>query len=177
MADEGTPTRGILSDYETGRLVTLIEWVARGGKPIASCASRRLKVEERETLISDLKEVIQLSGEDVSAYLLPLRIEPDLFEYGVFLYDWALEARIYLERHESPEWLQGFVFGYLPTAIQDFSVALHELKSRSQPCDSEHKVEIVRLCSGQFHTHSNPNGKSPKSHRSVLYSASNCLHE
>ena len=171
MADEGTPTRGILSDYETGRLVTLIEWVARGGKPIASCASRRLKVEERETLISDLKEVIQLSGEDVSAYLLPLRIEPDLFEYGVFLYDWALEARIYLERHESPEWLQGFVFGYAPTAIQDFSAALRGLKSKLQLDDSEYTAEIVRPCSERSHSHSRPNDIPQRFRKSVLYSA------
>jgi hypothetical protein len=137
----------ILTDYETGRLIALIEWVSRGGKPIADCASRYLDPEQLVALRHDLEQAIVLSGErSVSAYILPHTVDPNLYEYGVFVFDWALEARIHLEKHECPDWYQGIVFGYSPVAIQSFKASPREPESKLQLCDDPGMVEIVRQC-------------------------------
>lgn len=51
----------LLTDYETGRLIALIEWVSRGGKPIADCASRHLNEGQRAALCRDLAEALVLA--------------------------------------------------------------------------------------------------------------------
>lgn len=146
------PNLEILSDYELGRLVTLIEWVARGAKPIADCGSRHLDEQQREALKHDLQTAIYLSGEaDISAYILPHAVDPNLYEYGVYQHDWALQARIYLEKHESPDWLQGFVFGYSVSAIQSFITTWPLAQDTTlQQCDDRDRAEIVRQCSERF---------------------------
>lgn len=138
----------ILSDYELGRLIALIEWVVRGGKPLADCGSRYLNDEQREALKRDLKKAIELSGEsNVLAYILPHSVDSTLYEFGVYIHEWALEARIHLEKHESPDWLQGLVFGYSIDAIQTFIKAWPDAPDTTlQQCDDRDRAEIVRLC-------------------------------
>jgi hypothetical protein len=147
IASTNMPKLELLSDYELGRLIALIEWVVRGAKPIADCGSRYLNEQQREYLRHDLETAIELSGEQtVSAYILPHAVDSSLYEYGVFVHDWALQARIYIEEHESPDWLQGFVFGYSVNAIQAFITALPlAQESRLQQCDDRGRAEIVRL--------------------------------
>lgn len=144
----------ILSDYEAGRLIALIEWVSRGGKPIADCASRYLSEEQKAALCRDLAEALVLAGEpNVSGYILTHYSADDFFEYGVFAHQWALDARIHLEQHKGPDWLQGLVFGYSSDAIRAFTTWQHEPESTLQLCDDRGTVEIVRQCSEQFPSH------------------------
>lgn len=141
----------ILSDYETGRLIALIEWVSRGGKPIADCASRYLDEEKRASLRRDLAEALELANEPtVHGYVLAHTSADGFFEYGVFAHQWALDARIHLEQHKGPDWLQGLVFGYSSDAIRAFTTWQHEPESTLQLCDDPGTVEIVRQCSERF---------------------------
>lgn len=148
----------ILSEYELGRLIALIEWVVRGGKPIADCGSRHLNPDQIQALQRDLTKAIELSGEkNVHGYIIPHEVDETLYEFGVFVHDWALEARIHLEKNECPDWLQGIVFGYSSDAIQGFIKALMPAPSTTlPPCDGQGRVESVRLCSTRspYHNHS-----------------------
>ncbi|HSR51772.1 MAG TPA: hypothetical protein VLV83_13165, partial [Acidobacteriota bacterium] len=141
----------MISDYEAGLALAASEWIARGAKPIAEIGSRKLSGPEEA---KRLKEEIQgLIGEalepGLEAYVLRL---PDIgmWAYGLYRYPWALEARLYLEQHDCPDWLQGLVFGYNSAAIQSYLARSPEQASKSRPCGDAGRGETSRPCSARF---------------------------
>jgi len=135
----------LLSEYELGRLVTFIEWVGRGPKPIAECSSRILNRHEMGLLRRDLRAVLSLVGEPgVFGYILRLGEKTNWHSFGVARYEWALMARISWKGHQAP-WVEGTLFGYSPGAIDRF-IESGESKPNSRPYGTCGKVEIVRSC-------------------------------
>jgi hypothetical protein len=115
----------VLTEYECGRAQIAIEWVARGQKPIAEIGGRPITDCDISALACDLDGLICKSGESVFGFLAPEGA--DRCMYGFYKYPWAIGALLHvLGIERAPEgarqssWLQGLVFGYSPSAIQEF---------------------------------------------------------
>ena len=120
----------------------------RGNKPLAECGSLRIGTGQLEDLKHDISLALAHAGEGCECYGYILRTDVDqVFTYGVFRHQWAVKARVYIAKHEAPDWLQGLVFGYSPDAIQGFSdgASASPTSNSLDPCDRD-KVEIVRPC-------------------------------
>ena len=117
----------LLTDYECGRALTAIEWVARSQKPIAEFGGRPIRGCDFRALAHDLNGCIAQSREDVRGFIIPDKMK-GFCCYGFFKYRWAVEALldIWGKTKSGPIrlrrvlWMQGLVFGYSPDAIQRF---------------------------------------------------------
>lgn len=111
----------LLSEYEVGRAVSAIEAVSRSDKPIAEVGSTQA---ERGDLEADLKGCLALvrGVEDVRFWIKVA--SGTLLRFGFYREPWALDALDFLDRADLPEtdraWISGLLFGYRPTAIQNF---------------------------------------------------------
>jgi hypothetical protein len=115
----------VLSEYECGRAQMAIEWVARAQKPIVEIGGVPITHCDLTALTRDLDRCIELSGEDVRAFVAPSGGKYCC--YGFYKFPWALDALLFAWgiRRVQPStrrtlWLQGLVFGYSPSAIQAF---------------------------------------------------------
>jgi hypothetical protein len=115
-----------ISEYERGRALMAIEWVARGQKPIVEVGGYPIKACDFAALARDLNDCIARSGEPVMGFIIPDRMR-DYCCYGFYRYPWAMRAL--LETWKAPRWppdsrrwlwLQGLLFGYSADAIQRF---------------------------------------------------------
>ena len=129
----------ILSGYESGLLALAIEWVGRGSKPIAEVCSGRFSSSQLCSLKRDIGSVLSTTNEPgISAYLLHRK--NGWCEYGVYRFAWALEALLYVSKHNCAPWLQGLVFGYSPEAIDCFC---REHEPTQLTCCTSGTLEIV----------------------------------
>lgn len=152
------PTSGtLLRDYEVGRCISAIEWVARGEKPIAEIAARSLSSAELKRLTKELEGIIETALEPVRGYILPLA-DSGMYAFGFYSAPWAIEARLFLELYDCPDWLQGLVFGYSPHSIQKF-IESDGRVANARPCDGEGKVEMFHPCSVRSHSRNQESGK------------------
>jgi hypothetical protein len=118
---------GILTEYEYGRAITSIEWVARSEKPIVEIGGRPIQGCDFSALADDLNRCILQSRENVRAFIIPDKMRGYCC-YGFFKHRWAVDALLDLwgEKKSGPTrtrrmlWMQGLVFGYSPDAIQRF---------------------------------------------------------
>ena len=116
----------ILTEYEAGRAITAIEWVARGNKPIVEIGSRMLPDADAEHLATDLYHCIEISGEsEVRGFAI--HDAQGWWQFGFYRYDWAISAFLYLHNEEAPaiqgahaHWVRGLLFGYNAESIQRF---------------------------------------------------------
>jgi hypothetical protein len=115
----------VLTDYERGRAQMAIEWVSRAQKPIVEIGGAPIGHYDLGALTYDLDRCIQLSGETVLGFIAPSGGK--YICYGFYKFPWALDALLFAWgiRRVQPStrrtlWLQGLVFGYSPSAIQDF---------------------------------------------------------
>lgn len=111
----------ILTEYEVGRAISYIEWVAGGDKPLAELGCRKDIVSS--DLQSDLDRCIEISGESVGAFIIPA--DANFWAYGFYIAPWTLDVlEFLLETTEVNEYvtkcLTGLLFGYSPHAIQGF---------------------------------------------------------
>jgi hypothetical protein len=127
----------VLTEYELGRAVTAIEWVARGGKPIVEIGQRCLSGDITALdLAHDLDRCIALVGEpDVRGFAI--HQSDEFWQFGFYRYEWAIAALLSLEK-EAPasaqmHWVRGLLFGYDSASIDRFisSSVSAELKSTS----------------------------------------------
>src|ERR1700740_1688046 len=81
----------ILSDYERGRAITAIEWVARSQKPIVEIGGLPFKDCDLVSLSNDLGLCIPKSGASVRAFVMPDNA-PGFCCYGFYRYPWAIQA-------------------------------------------------------------------------------------
>jgi len=160
----------ILSEYECGRALTAIEWVARAQKPIVEVGGFPLAACDVRALVHDLERCISMSRESVRAFIMPTR-ESDFFCYGFYRYPWAVQALLAVWGVEpvpdphSALWLQGLVFGYSPDAIQRFMSSAsggRESKLHSAPCirsGRHRRVEIYGTLALPVRRRNSLNGK------------------
>src|ERR1017187_10475755 len=86
----------ILSDYEFGRAMTAIEWVALGDKPIVDAGGHVVDAAGRNHLADDLNHCLDVSRrENVHGYIM--RDRTGWWAYGFYRYGWALEALLFLQ--------------------------------------------------------------------------------
>jgi hypothetical protein len=165
----------ILTEYECGRALTSIEWVARSEKPIVEIGGRPMQNCDFRALAHDLNCCILRSGEDVRGFIIPDKMRGYCC-YGFFKHSWAVEALLDvwgikksgLARTRRLLWMQGLVFGYSPDAIQRFILsACGERASIPSPAPCNGiarycKVEIYGTPARLFRRHSSLNGKYRK---------------
>ena len=115
----------ILTEYELGRGVTAIEWVARGGKPIAEIGGRILAATEVKYLAVDLNRCLEVAGEpQVRGFIM--RDTSGWWQFGFYQHRWAILALLYLQQKAPAiqdahaHWVRGLLFGYDSEAIQQF---------------------------------------------------------
>ena len=115
----------VLTEYECGRAQMAIEWVARAQKPIVEIGGLPITHCDLSALTHDLNRCIDLSGETVRAFIAPSGGKYCC--YGFYKFPWAIDALLFawgIRRvpvgTRRSLWLQGLVFGYSPSAIQDF---------------------------------------------------------
>jgi|ERR1700680_109819 hypothetical protein len=115
----------MFSEYECGRAQIAIEWVARAQKPIVEIGGVPIKHCDLRALAHDLNRCIELSGEEVRAFVAPSGGK--FCCYGFYKFPWTIDALLFawgIRRVPAGTrrslWLQGLVFGYSPSAIQDF---------------------------------------------------------
>ncbi len=160
----------ILTEYEVGRAVTAIEWVARSGKPIVEIGSRMLGPWELHHLAEDLHRCLDIAGElEVHGFIVLGR--DDWWQFGFYRHAWAMAAFLYLQSR-GPRIdgahaisLQGLLFGYNAEAIQRFisSVSdaresrLHWLPYKKGP--SSRRVETYDSAVSCVRRRSSPTGK------------------
>jgi hypothetical protein len=117
----------ILTEYECGRAMTSIEWVARSEKPIVEIGGRPIEGCSFSALADDLNRCISQSREEVRGFIIPDKMR-GYCSYGFFKHRWAIDALLDLwgkrksglTRTRRLLWMQGLVFGYSPDAIQRF---------------------------------------------------------
>lgn len=153
MKDEASLLNGfrVLSEYECGRAQMAIEWVARAQKPIVEIGGVPITHCDLRALTRDLDRCIDLSGEEVRAFVAPSGGK--FCCYGFYKFPWAIDALLFawgIRRVPAGTrrslWLQGLVFGYSPRAIQDFidaESASYEPRSTSR---SRRRTGIDRQC-------------------------------
>ena len=132
----------VLTEYECGRALTAIEWVARAQKPIVEVGRYPVANCDVRSLAHDLDRCVIMSGETVRGFIMPTK-DSAFCCYGFYRYAWAIQALLAVYEAEpvidpyGSLWLQGLVFGYSPDAIQrSMSSASdgRESKLRSAPC-------------------------------------------
>jgi len=129
----------ILTDYEFGSLVSAIEWVGRGSKPVAEVCSQKLPPAKICDLKRDIRLALLLANEpNISGYILYRK--NGWCEYGVYRFSWVMEALLFISRKNSAPWLQGLVFGYSPDAIERYCQEHGAIQS---PFDTSSTLEIV----------------------------------
>jgi hypothetical protein len=113
-------TPRVLSEYEIGRAVGAIEAVSRSDKPIAEVGSIDAA---RTELEADLQGCLGLvrGADDIRFWIRP---GGDSWRFGYYREAWAVNALDFLDSSDLSEfdraWISGLLFGYRPTAIQDF---------------------------------------------------------
>jgi hypothetical protein len=141
----------LLTEYECGRALTSIEWVARSEKPIVEIGGCPMRGCNFQALAHDLNHCILRSHEDVRGFIMPDKMRGYCC-YGFFKYPWAVEALLDvwgkrksgLTRTRRLLWMQGLVFGYSPDAIQRFISSASDGQvstARSVQCS-----DIARYC-------------------------------
>ena len=142
----------VLTEYECGRAQMAIEWVARSQKPIVEIGGCPTKNCNLRKLALDLNKCVDLSGEDVRAFIIPDKVR-GFCCYGFYLYPWALEALLSvwgIERGRSDSlWTQGLLFGYSADSIQRFIASASDApRSNLHPrvCSESFRVRKVEIC-------------------------------
>jgi hypothetical protein len=110
----------VLSEYEVGRVFSAIAEVKRRGKPLAEVGMR---ICEKEDLLRDLSQCLAQDQGTGKAFIWTMPSDKG-FRYGFFSHEWVFRALIFMEQRDlDPKdriWIQGLVFGYTPSAIQEF---------------------------------------------------------
>jgi hypothetical protein len=139
----------ILTEYECGRAQIAIEWVARAQKPIVEIGGIPIAHCDLKALALDLDRCIELSGESVRAFIAPSGGR--FCCYGFYKFPWAIDALLFawgIKRvprgTRRSLWLQGLVFGYSPSAIQDFINAESASSERESKLRSRRRTGIDR---------------------------------
>lgn len=153
----------ILTEYEFGRSITSIEWVARSEKPIVELGSRTLSEGSESFLASDVNRCIETSREPVKGFTLEEK--PTVWIYGFFSKQWAIDALLFLRRGDGLiddhhcRWVSGLLFGYGADSIQRFITESGQQASKSQPCCTVGRVEMFPLQTEQFRSRNNQPAK------------------
>jgi hypothetical protein len=159
----------ILSDYEVGRSITAIEIVGRGTKPLAEIGNTTILPNQVEELEREIKTCLALAREPhVKGFLMAQ--DEGRWVFGFYREPWVLEALEFLDQdaHLLPEyhrdWISGLLFGYTPSAVQEF-LSTHLTcwsggqDTMSQRYDALGKGETRLPCSGRSHNHSPANDR------------------
>ena len=115
-----------LSAHEVGASITAIEDVARSGKPVAEVGNVRLQPDKHHLLEEDLRQCIELAGEQNVKSFIMATPDKGRWSYGFYRELWVLEALQFLcgEGLDLPgfhrDWISGLLFGYTAGAIQEF---------------------------------------------------------
>jgi len=140
-----------LTEYECGRAQIAIEWVARSQKPIVEIGGAPISHCDLEGLAHDLDRCIELSGETVRAFIAPSGGK--FCCYGFYKFPWAIDALLYAwgirrvpQNTRRTLWLQGLVFGYSPSAIQDFINAQSASRGPNSKSRSHRRSGTDRQC-------------------------------
>jgi hypothetical protein len=168
-------SNGILTEYELGRSITGIEWVACGAKPIIEINSRKLPSERINQLARDVRHCLDLAGQRVVRGFI-VRMNGNWWSFGFYRYDWAINAFLYLQTKNpriqgvNAHWVRGLLFGYDAEAIERFSSSSRAGQDSNwqQPlCRSSPSLRRVGIYDPSaliVPRRSNRNGKSPILH-------------
>jgi hypothetical protein len=161
----------VLSEYEAGRAVTMIEWVARSGKPIAELTSRRML--DAAPLARDVDRCITLAHERVRGFLI--ETEPTVWIAGFYVQPWAIEAFAFLLRNDPLDayhrrWVSGLLFGYGAEPVQRFiNDACDERDATLQPNCKVGMVEMFHHVTMQSHSRNIRPARCPMPGTTDLY--------
>lgn len=89
----------VLTEYEAGRALLAIEWVARSQKPIVEVGGCSVVDCDIRSLAHDLDRCIAYSGESVRGFVMPDRVAGYCC-YGFYRYPWAIKALLTVWRAE-----------------------------------------------------------------------------
>jgi hypothetical protein len=87
----------VLSEYEVGRAITAVEWVARAGKPIVEVGSRLLGPWELHHLAEDMALCLAVAGEPAARAFIVLGSD-GWWRFGFYRHPWAIAAFVYLQQ-------------------------------------------------------------------------------
>lgn len=162
----------LLTEYECGRALTAIEWVARAQKPIVEVGGRPIKDCDLVALSHDLDTCITQSGESVRAFVIPDSV-PGFCCYGFYRYPWAIRALLSISRKNKSRllrswdslWIRGLVFGYSPDAVQRFMSCASPARVATMRRDHRtiRRVEIYDPLGSLVRARSKSNGRCQKS--------------
>lgn len=124
IRDSDTPVwvPKVISEYEVGRAMSAIEAIELLDKPIAEVITRHAVLADLE---DDLCHCLELAGNPsgVNFWTRPTG-DGKKFRCGFYREAWTLKALDFLDRTELSQldraWISGLLFGYRPTAIQQF---------------------------------------------------------
>jgi hypothetical protein len=163
----------ILTEYELGRAVTAIEWVARGDKPITQIASRTLLLDKQPyQLASDVERCLILADQPIVRGFV-MRETCRRWTFGFYRYEWAMQGFLHLQtkrphiQGEHAHWVRGLLFGYDAAAIERFNQSSRRERASTSPplpckkIPSSYMVEIYGPLALTAHRRSNSNGKYP----------------
>jgi hypothetical protein len=113
-------TPKVLSEFEIGQASAAIEAVGRQGKPIAEVGCRAAA---REDIEHDLRANLA-DRREANRVFVWIRPAGDRFRFGYYSEAWTQSALDFLERANVEDsdrhWISGLLFGYQPSAIQEF---------------------------------------------------------